>query len=87
MICRIFFWLFALLYLAALAILVIGTFGLFGTAPDPLSGVYLIPLGFPWNHMIDAFPEELWTELGAAAPGINLLIIWILCRWLNRTGA
>lgn len=84
LICRLFFLLFGLAYLAALAILAIGNFGLFGQQRDPLSGIYLLPLGLPWNRMIDIFPEPLWPWLAAAAPGLNLLIIWALCRWAGR---
>ena len=36
--------LFGLLYLVALALLLIGTYGLFGQERDPLSGIFLLPL-------------------------------------------
>jgi drug/metabolite transporter superfamily protein YnfA len=71
---------FAVAYAFALAVLLIGTFGLFGAERDPLSGVYLIPLGLPWNRMIDPFPEWLWPWLGAAAPLVNLAILLLVCR-------
>jgi len=35
------------LYILALALFAIGTFGLFGNEPGPLAGVYLLPLGLP----------------------------------------
>jgi hypothetical protein len=57
--CRILLVMFAAAYLFALAILVIGTFGLFGQARDPLSAVYLQLLGWPWTLMIEVFPQPL----------------------------
>lgn len=72
------------LYLLALAIFLIGTFGLFGKTADPLSGVFLIPLGLPWNRLIDWFPEPVWPWLAAGAPLINIGLVWILCRWGRR---
>lgn len=76
---------FAMLYLFALMILVIGTFGLFGAETDPLSGVFLAPLGLPWNLLVDAFPRQLWPWLAAAAPLLNLLILGLLCRLWPRS--
>jgi len=40
---------FLALYLIALALLLVGTLGLFGAERDPLSGVFLVPLGVPWR--------------------------------------
>lgn len=78
---------FSLLYALALTIYLMGTFGFFGADRDPLSGVFLIPLGLPWNRFIDPFPERLWPWLAAAAPLVNLAILWFL-RFLvlNRSG-
>jgi hypothetical protein len=78
--------LFGLLYLGALGLLAIGTFGLFGQEQDPLSGVFLIPLGMPWIWLADK------VGLGGAlvailAPLINLLILFALCRMLTRRRA
>lgn len=84
LVCRLIVRLFGLAYLAALAVLAIGTFGLFGQQGDPLSGIFLLPLGLPWNRMIDVFPEPLWPWLAAAAPGVNLLIVRGLCHWLGK---
>jgi len=39
--------LFGFAYLIALVVAAAGTVGLFGIEKDPLSGVFLIPLGFP----------------------------------------
>ena len=46
-----------ILYLTALALLLIGTFGLFGQERDPSAGVFLMPLGLPWVLWLDGFPE------------------------------
>ncbi|NEX22036.1 hypothetical protein G3480_17275 [Thiorhodococcus mannitoliphagus] len=78
---------FGVLYLLALTVFVVGTFGFFGQVRDPLSGVSLIPLGMPWNWMIDLLPEPLWPWLAAAAPSINLGILWMLCRLGLRSSA
>jgi hypothetical protein len=82
--CRLFLIAFGVLYLLALATFVVGTFGLFGEETDPLAGVFLIPLGLPWNRLVDVFPEPIWSWLAAAAPFLNLVLVWLLCRWLSR---
>ncbi len=79
--CRWFLTIFALLYLLALALLAIGSFGLFGSERDPLSGVYLVLLGMPWPLLLGGLPEPLLPWLGALAPALNLLLIGALCRW------
>jgi len=76
---------FGMLYVFALAIFLIGTFGLFGQERDPLSGVFLIPLGLPWNRFIDVFPEALWPWLAAGAPAVNLLILLVLYTYAGRS--
>lgn len=81
--CRI-FWIFAALYAIALAILIVGTFGLFGQNSDPLSGIFLIPLGFPWSMLADFAPESAKAWLTALAPLVNLGLIHFLCRYLHR---
>ena len=78
--CRITVGLFALLWLFAIAILLIGQFGLFGQERDPLAGVFLVPLGFPWNRFIDIAPEATWPWFAAAMPLINLALLWAVCR-------
>ena len=82
--CKIATLAFLAIYLLALAAFAIGTFGLFGAETDPLSGVYLIPLGLPWNRFADHAPEPLWPWLAAAAPAINLAIIALACRFIRR---
>ena len=75
---------FGIFYLAALALLLTGTFGLFGQERDPLSAVFLLPLGLPWNLLVDLAPEPAWPWLAAASPILNLAILMALCRGLRR---
>lgn len=73
-----------LVWLAALLPLLIG---LFGFGQDPLAAVFLVPLGLPWNLLIDRLPlgEAAWPWLGAAAPLVNLLVLIAICRpWGSR---
>lgn len=74
---------FLLLYLFALLVLAAGTFGLFGAEHDPLSAIYVVVLGLPWNRLIDAFPAASRPWLAAGAPLVNLLILWAICRALR----
>ena len=78
--CRIVLAIFAVLYLLALGLLLIGTFGLFGSERDPLAGVFLMPLGLPWNLMLDGFPEPALPWIAALSPLMNLLIIGVIRR-------
>ncbi|SHG76462.1 hypothetical protein [Marivita hallyeonensis] len=71
-------------YLAALILLLIGTFGLFGQDRDPLAGVFLMPLGLPWVLWMDDLPEPLLPWAAALAPVINLALIAALCRRFGR---
>lgn len=66
---------FLVAYILALLAFAVGSLGLFGQEPSPLSAVFLIPLGLPWNRLVDLFPEYLWPWLAAAAPAINYLIL------------
>ncbi len=68
----------AVLYLLALLMWAVGTFGWFGQEPDPLSAVFLIPLGLPWNRL----GEGLLVAL--LAPAVNVAILVALSRWLAR---
>ncbi len=73
---------FATAYALALALLAIGAFGLFGAERDPLSGVFLLPLGLPWTVLLGAAPEASLVWIAVGAPAINMLILWLACRWL-----
>lgn len=72
-----------MLYVIALGLLIIGTYGLFGQETDPLSGVFLIPLGMPW-----IWPADRLGMVGRAvailAPLVNLLILFAIYRLLAR---
>ncbi|GGD63143.1 hypothetical protein [Croceicoccus mobilis] len=77
---------FIALYVAAFALLIIGTFGLFGQEQDPLSGVFLLPLGLPWNWLADK--AGLGGPIPAiVAPAINLAILLFACRCCRRRRA
>jgi hypothetical protein len=81
--CKWFLGAFVLLYVAALALLVIGTFGLLGSPRGPLAGVFLVPLGLPWNLLLDGFPDALRPWFAAGAPLLNALILWVACRLIG----
>jgi hypothetical protein len=68
---------FAVLYALAVGLFIIGTSG-------PLAGVFLVPLGLPWNRMLGVFPEPLWPTLAALAPAVNLIILMLICGWGAR---
>ena len=73
------------LYLVAFLLYLVSTFGLFGSTQGPLAGVFLVPLGLPWNLLIDRlFPEPLWPWMAGLAPFVNLLLIWLICRLIHR---
>lgn len=77
-------WIFAVAWLIAVILLLIGTFGWFGQERDPLSGVFLVPLGLPWNLLLDGVPEALKPWGAALAPAINLLILRLVCGFVSR---
>lgn len=87
LICRWVIAVFGVAYVGALAIYLIAEFGLFSQPRDPLGGVFLIPLGLPWNRLVDMAPEGLWPWLAAAAPVINLLLLVAICRWAQSARA
>lgn len=66
--CKIVVWIFGLAWVLALGLFLIGQFGLFGQERDPLAGVFLAPLGLPWNRFIDLDPEVAWPWLAAGVP-------------------
>lgn len=79
-ICRIATLIFLAAYVIALALMGIGTFGLFGQEKDPLSGVFVVLLGLPWNRIMDSVSEAALPWIAIAAPAVNLLILMALCR-------
>ena len=70
------------LYLVALALLAMGTAGLFGQERDPLAGVFLMPLGLPWVLWLDGVGAALRPWLAALAPALNLALLAAACRLL-----
>ncbi len=72
---------FALLWAGAAFLFLVGTYGWFGQERDPLSGVFLLPLGMPWILAIGAAPEAARPWLALAAPGLTLAI---LARFFGR---
>lgn len=78
--CRIVTAVFGLCVTAALGVFAVGHYGLFGVERDPLAGVFLAPLGWPWNLWLDRLPEALWIPAAVAAPVLNLLLLVALCR-------
>lgn len=81
MVCKVVLIGFIAIYLIALAILVIGTFGLFGQQPDPLSGVFVMPLGLPWNRLAFFAPDAFLPWVAVLAPLVNIGLIAAICRW------
>ena len=82
--CNIATWAFAVAYAVALYLLAVGTWGWLGTERDPLSGVFLIPLGLPWNCLIDSFSDGNRALLASLAPALNLVILFSVCSALRR---
>lgn len=70
----------------ALALLLIGTFGLFGQERDPLAGVFLIPLGLPWSLWTGGLSDELKPLVATLSPLVNIVILAAGCRLLRRGG-
>lgn len=75
---------FAIVWLIAIFLLLIGTFGWFGQEKDPLSGVFLLPLGLPWNQFMGGLPEAARVWGVVLAPAINLVILRVVCALVSR---
>lgn len=78
--CSLFVAGFGILYLIALGLLVIGMFGLLGQEKDPLSGIFLLPLGLPWNLLAGGIPDTAKPWFAGLSPLLNLALIWYVCR-------
>lgn len=75
------FGIFVALYCLALLLLLIGLFGWFGQEEDPLSAVFLLPLGLPWNWLADR-AGLAGVATVVLAPAINAgLLYWL---WQRR---
>ena len=81
MMCKVLTGGFALLYAIALGLWAIGNWGLFGSERGPLAGVFLVPLGWPWNRLLDSAGDSWRLMLGILSPAVNLLLLLVLCRW------
>ena len=77
------FGVFIVVFGAAVLLLLVGTFGWFGEEQDPLSAVFLLPLGLPWNIMADRLGLAGVASL-TLAPVINGGIL--LRLWKRRSG-
>lgn len=73
------FWIFVALYALAFALYIIGTYGLFGSDSGPLAGVFLMPIGLPWNLLGDRLGLAS-PALGIIAPAINAAILYGLWK-------
>jgi hypothetical protein len=85
-ICPYFVAAFGGLYLAALALFLIGTLGLFGSPTGPLAGIFLIPLGLPWNVLLDGISPQALPWVAGGAPVANLILLWSICRPVMKGG-
>lgn len=83
MACKIAVFAFSALYAVALFLFFTGTFGWFGQDIDPLSGVFLLPLGLPWVLGVDVAPEIARPWLAVMAPLINLVTLALFCQWVR----
>jgi hypothetical protein len=72
------------LYLFALGYFAIAGFGLFGQEPNPMAGVFLLPLGLPWSLLLTGLPETVQPWALVAVPLINIAFFTVMCR---RTAA
>ena len=70
---------FVVIYALALFLLAVGTFGWFGQEQDPLSGIFLMPLGLPWNILGDRLGLG-GPLLGILSPAINAAILYWLWK-------
>ena len=75
------------LWAAALAILLIGWFGLFDQPRDPLAGVFLVPLGLPWAFWTGGLPEGIRPVAAILAPLLNVVLLAFACRAARRRAA
>ncbi len=82
--CRALVWGWFALWLLTAGLAIVGTFGLFGVAPDGLSAVYVMALGLPWSILIAKVDQvvPLWVaqSLVFLAPGVTWLILRRICR-------
>ena len=75
---------YLVLWAVATALFIIGTFGLLGQEQDPLSGVFLLPLGAPWVFWTGELPDAFRPFAAVVAPLVNIAILGLLCRAQSR---
>lgn len=74
------FFIFVGLYVLALVLFLIGTLGWFGQEEDPLSAVFLLPLGLPWYYLADRAGLSGFAT-AVIAPAINAgILFWLWKR-------
>lgn len=73
------FLIFTGLYVIAVVLLAIGVFGWFGQEKDPLSAVFLMPLGLPWNLIADKLGFANWLT-AVLAPAINATVLYMIWK-------
>lgn len=74
------FIIFMVLYAAALFLFLVGTYGWFGQEPGPLAGVFLMPIGLPWNVLGSQTPLP-GPVVGLLAPAVNAgILFWLWKR-------
>ena len=83
-VCRLILALYLLLYLAALYIAVVGSFGLLGHEPEALASVFLVFIALPWSFdvLLLTFlpvPIVIPQVLLALAPLLNAWLIHRVC--------
>ena len=76
-VCRLILALYLLLYLAALYIAVVGSFGLLGHEPEALASVFLVFIALPWTFLPG--PIVIPQVLRALAPLLNAWLIHRVC--------
>ena len=79
-------WLFATLYVLAIALFAISAFGWFGQERDALGAVFLLPLGLPWYLLADRIGMAS-PAVVIAAPLVNLAILYSLWKWRSNAAA
>lgn len=73
---------FASLYVIAFGLYLVGTYGIAGSPQGPLAGVFLMPLGLPWNLLADRMGMS-GPAVGILSPLVNMAILYALYRKLG----
>jgi hypothetical protein len=85
MLCKIVVAIFVFLYVLALGVYLTGTYGWFGQNKDPLSGIFLLPLGMPWTLV--ELGDQFNRYVALLSPLLNATILWIICRYFAKMRA